>query len=354
MKKVFFFFFAMVSIAASAQVGIGVATTDINPSAQLEVTSTTKGFMPPRMTYAQRNAIATPVVGLIVYCTDCATNGEMHYYNGTNWVSMAMGIAATLSIPSISTTAASSITGALATSGGTVSSDGGSTITARGVCWSTTANPTIADSITTDVGTTGAFTSSITGLTQQTIYYVRAYATNSMGTAYGSPITFTTGALSVGNSYLGGVVAYFLVGGDAGYSTTVKHGFIAATSDQGTGNTWNNGTNTSTNASPSAIGWGLPNTNTIIASQGNTGTYAAKICRDYTGGGYTDWYLPTSGELAKLYLNRVAIGGFAAANYWSSTEHNATNVCKYYFFNGSNNCSTAKTQLYYVRAIRSF
>ena len=455
MKKLLFTIVALVSIAASAQVGIGVATANINPSAVLDVTSTTKGFMPPRMTYAQRNAIATPEAGLIVYCTDCATNGVMYYYNGTNWVSMAMGIAATLSIPSISTTAAtlitpstatsggsvstdggraitargvcwsttanptiadskttnagttgiftssltslstgttyyvrayatnaigtgygtaisfttsasaviptldattaaSVITATSATSGGTVSSDGGSAITARGVCWSTTANPTIANSITTDAGTTGAFTSSITGLTQQTTYYVRAYATNSMGTAYGSPITFITGALSVGNSYLGGVVAYFLVSGDAGYNATVPHGLIAATSDQGTGNTWNNGTNTTTGATASAIGSGLANTNTIIANQGNTGTYAAKICRDYTGGGYTDWYLPTSGELAKLYLNRVAIGGFAGVQYWSSTEGNATNVCKHNFSNGTSNCTTAKTQLYYVHAVRSF
>ena len=287
--------------------------------------------------------------------------GTTYYVRAYATNSMGTGYGTAISfttsavIPTLgATTAASSITGALATSGGTVSSDGGSAITARGVCWSTTANPTIANSITTDAGTTGAFTSSITGLTQQTTYYVRAYATNSMGTAYGSPITFITGALSVGNSYLGGVVAYFLVSGDAGYNATVPHGLIAATSDQGTGNTWNNGTNTTTGATASAIGSGLANTNTIIANQGNTGTYAAKICRDYTGGGYTDWYLPTSGELAKLYLNRVAIGGFAGVQYWSSTEGNATNVCKHNFSNGTSNCTTAKTQLYYVHAVRSF
>jgi hypothetical protein len=175
-----------------------------------------------------------------------------------------------------------------------------------------------------------------------------------MGTAYGSIITFTSGTVSVGESYLGGVVAYILVSGNAGYTTIAQHGLIAATSDQGTGNTWNNGTNTTTAAGVSSIGSGSSNTNLIITSQGNTGTYAAKICKDYTGGGYTDWYLPSSLELAKLYLNRVVIGGFAAANYWSSTEANVTNVCKHNFGNGSFNCTTAKTQLYYVRAVRSF
>ena len=192
MKKTVFTIFAFLSLAVSAQVGIGVSTANINPSAQLDVTSTTKGFMPPRMTYAQRNAIGSPVAGLIVYCTDCATNGELHYYNGANWVSMAMGISATLSIPSISTTAATNITSTSATSGGTVSSDGGSTITARGVCWSTTANPTIADTKTTDAGTTGIFICSLTNLSAVTTYYVCAYATNSIGTGYGTAISFTT------------------------------------------------------------------------------------------------------------------------------------------------------------------
>ena len=74
------------------------------------------------------------------------------------------------------TTAATSITSTSATSGGNVTSDGGGAITARGVCWSTSVNPTIANSKTTDAGTTGSFTSSLTSLSQGTIYYVRAYA----------------------------------------------------------------------------------------------------------------------------------------------------------------------------------
>ena len=65
------------------------------------------------------------------------------------------------------------------------------TVTARGVCWSTTANPTIANSHTTDGSGTGVFTSNITGLTANALYHVRAYATNSTGTAYGEDLTFT-------------------------------------------------------------------------------------------------------------------------------------------------------------------
>jgi uncharacterized protein (TIGR02145 family) len=73
-----------------------------------------------------------------------------------------------------------------------ITSDGGTTVTARGVCWSTTQNPTIADSKTTDGTGTGTFTSAITGLTATTTYYVKAYATNSIATSYGNKLAFKT------------------------------------------------------------------------------------------------------------------------------------------------------------------
>jgi len=95
-------------------------------------------------------------------------------------------------LASISTTAISNISHTTATSGGAISSNGGATITASGVCWSTTQNPTTTNSKTTDGTVTGSFTSSITGLIANTTYYVRAYAINSVGTAYGSEVSFTT------------------------------------------------------------------------------------------------------------------------------------------------------------------
>jgi len=74
-----------------------------------------------------------------------------------------------------------------------VTTDGGSAVTVRGVCWSASPNPTVANAHTSDGSGLGAFTSSITGLTANTKYYVRSYATNSVGTAYGNEISFTTG-----------------------------------------------------------------------------------------------------------------------------------------------------------------
>jgi len=95
----------------------------------------------------------------------------------------------------LTTDAATAITAYTATSGGTISSDGGAPVTARGVCWSTTSEPTIANSKTANGSGTGTFTSGITGLTPGTTYYVRSYATNSVGTSYGNEVIFTTLAL---------------------------------------------------------------------------------------------------------------------------------------------------------------
>ena len=96
------------------------------------------------------------------------------------------------SMPVVTTNEITDITQTTATCGGTVTSDGGANVTARGVCWSTSQNPTISNSHTTDGNGTGSFTSNITGLTANTTYYVRAYATNEKGTSYGEQKSFET------------------------------------------------------------------------------------------------------------------------------------------------------------------
>jgi hypothetical protein len=98
-------------------------------------------------------------------------------------------------MPAVSTTAVTSVTSTSAVSGGDITSEGTSPVTARGVCWSTVANPTVADAKTSDGTGTGSFTSTITGLTPGTIYHVRAYATSADGTGYGADIQFSTASL---------------------------------------------------------------------------------------------------------------------------------------------------------------
>jgi uncharacterized protein (TIGR02145 family) len=95
-------------------------------------------------------------------------------------------------LPVLTTTAVSLITETSAMSGGNITDDGGSAVTARGVCWSTSENPTLSDSYTNNGSGTGSFTSNISGLLPNTNYYVRAYATNNVGTAYGNNVGFKT------------------------------------------------------------------------------------------------------------------------------------------------------------------
>jgi uncharacterized protein (TIGR02145 family) len=101
-------------------------------------------------------------------------------------------------IPVLTTATVSGITDTTALCGGTITDDGGADILARGVCWDTTTGPTLANSLTLDGTGTGTFSSQIRNLDCSTPYYVRAYATNSVGTAYGEEQEFTTGACQAG------------------------------------------------------------------------------------------------------------------------------------------------------------
>jgi len=136
------------------------------------------------------------------------------------------------SVPVLTTTAVTNITATTAVSGGNITSDGGSAVTARGVCWGTNTTPTIADNRTTDGTGTGSYVSIITGLTANTTYYVRAYATNSVGTGYGSIRTFyasTSNSLEyLGETPPGRVLKQFAPGI---ISPDVLHGTVTVSAD---------------------------------------------------------------------------------------------------------------------------
>ena len=285
MRKLIFISLLIILTASIvfSQVAINTDGSVANNSAMLDVKSTSKGFLPPRMNHAELNAIPSPADGLIVYCTDCGLNGlgalslfmvgkwytlsintpipmspdaATHIASDTqivwNWNVAAgalgykwnttldyctaadLGLATTKtetgltcginctryvwaynssgnSIPLtltqatirciyppivFSTISPNTVTSTTAISGGQITNDGGAPVTARGVCWSTTdIIPHIGLATKTSDGSgIGVFTSSITGLTPQTNYYVRAYATNSAGTSYGELENFKTTA----------------------------------------------------------------------------------------------------------------------------------------------------------------
>lgn len=205
-----------------------------------------------------------------------------------------------------------------------ITDDGGAPVTIRGFCWGIWPNPTIGGAPPSmgwsQNGTgTGSFTNSLSGLYIGTKYYVRAFAGNSAGIVYGSEVSFT--ALAPGDAFQGGIAAYIFQPDDPGYVAGEVHGLIAAAADLPDA-VW--GCSGTTVGTGQAIGEGLENTDRILNSCSTAGI-AAQLCREYsvTAGGvtYNDWYMPSIGELKKLYLNRDAIGGFSNKQYISSTEN---------------------------------
>ena len=249
------------------------------------------------------------------------------------------------SVPTVVTSAVSGINSNSAVTGGDITASGGSSISAKGICWSTSPNPTIANNTITGGTGTASFVSVMSSLPVNTTYYVKAYATNSIGTGYGNELIFTTAYL-IGELFGGGRVFYV--------DNTKIHGLIVALTDQAAGAKWDS--NTSTWISPNAYSFtdGILNTNKIITVLGAGN--AAGACRTYTGGGFNDWYLPARNELNILHSQRNVMNNYNTYFYWSSTE--STSYIGFAsainFGGGTISDNSLKTQIYHVRAIRAF
>ncbi|WP_223177625.1 fibronectin type III domain-containing protein [Psychroflexus maritimus] len=432
---------------AIAQVGIGTTTPDA--SAALDVVATDKGLLPPRMTEAERDAISNPTVGLMLWCSNCGSNGEMQAYNGNGWMSMISGTAnqpwtvpdapliagvtpgvgqVEITFTAPTNNGGTPITSYTATSnpGGitaSVQQAGGGTITVTGLTngtaytftltatnsigtsaasaasnavtpgnvpdtpnitnvtasnaqaeitftapannggtpitsYTATSNP---EGITASVQQAGGGTITVTGLTNGTAYTFTLTATNSIGTSAASmPSNAVTPNLSVGDYHEGGVVFYIFDSNDPGYVAGETHGLVAAIEDQSSGAEWGCYNTSISGADGNGIGSGAANTSAILADCSESGI-AAELCDNYTGGGYSDWFLPSIDELSLMSQNRTTINTTAVANggtdvsgeYWSSTQQNAEFG---YIRNLSGGGQSSNYKSYYkkVRAVRAF
>jgi hypothetical protein len=267
-----------------------------------------------------------------------------------------------ISIPVLTTGDVKTLTPLTAAGGGNVTSDGGAPIMSRGICWGTNPTPIVENSKTVDGTGKGVFASSITGLTEGLVYYARAYATNSAGTAYGNVVTFT--ALVIGQVYGGGGQLYYLLQpGDPGYKAGEAHGLvvISSPSENTINSRWMYAPNKLIGTSI-ALGTGNSNTTFIVGGQGSapadTIFYAATFCYNMAWGGRTDWYLPSKDELNKLYINRDKIPGLTENGrnyYWSSSEAGQNDAWIQSFVTGAQSTYFKGTVSgILVRPIRSF
>jgi hypothetical protein len=319
-----------------------VWSTSVNPTIAL-TTKTSNGTG----TSAFTTSITTLVASTLYYVRAYATNANGTVY-GSQQSFTTLG-----AVPTLTTTTVSGISLNAANTGGNITADGGTTITSRGLCWSTSSNPTIQDNKLTNGNGSGAFTINLTGLQGGTTYYVRAYATNAAGTGYGNLIIFNTSTLALGVTYLGGKVAYIFQSGDVGYVAGQTHGFIIMSHNMGMQVKYsNNGAYSFTSMN---FGTGKNNTS-ILFNLTTTGLNAAKYVYNVLYDGYNDWYIPSYYEWNKIAPNWAQLG-LADGIYHSSSERDAGYYFTMAFFGGGTSYQSrqeVKTDIAGVIGIRKF
>lgn len=179
-------------------------------------------------------------------------------------------IGGSISLPTVTTTTPTSVTASTATGGGEVTDNGNGTVFERGVCWGTSTSPTILDNKTNNGRENGTFTSYLTNLSGGTTYYVRAYATNAAGTAYGSEVSFTTGSSPT-------VTSFTPTSGTAGDTIAITGTNFASVSQVSFGGTAASSFTVNSTTSISAVlGAGTSGTVSVATSDG-TGTSSSSF-----------------------------------------------------------------------------
>jgi hypothetical protein len=382
--KQFFTLLAAVLLTATTYAQIGINNENPDASAALDITSTTGGLLPPRMSETNRDEIPSAVAGLLIWCSDCGISGQLQVFNGTEWTNLTGGTAETTlqfenSNVSFSpnlinfTSINQSQIGYIKLNEPIISngSDIGVTIKLKSDDPNISINPSEIYWSNANWQTIKTFTIEVlSGLNQDLYDVVSAEViTNSelyngfvpdFEVNYDNPNTEP----KVGDFYGGGVVFYILQEGDAGYVSGEIHGLVCSFSDVATSVEWGcygtdlpNVLNVPYNAGNPAglgaeIGDGISNTNAILNDCPNAP--AALAARSLGA----QWFLPSINELNQMYINRAtleAVSGFSAFSnyYWSSTEYDSLNAWEQNFVNGLQS-NASKDITNFVRAVRAF
>jgi hypothetical protein len=321
-----------------------VWNTSINPTIALS-TKTSSGTGTGTFTASLSGLTASTVYYIRTYATNA--NGTV-YGNEISFTTTGI-------TPSLTTTAASSTTISSFITGGNISSDGGNLVTYRGICWSTNANPTINDNKILSGTGTGTFTITLSNLNVATTYYVRSFATNSAGTAYGNERVITTSSLTAGTTYLGGKIAYIFQSGDAGFVPGETHGFIIMEHKMGmTAVFGSDGTYYSDGGTTMAFGYGMQNTRSLAGKSWNN---FAKYIYNVSFHGYRDWYVPSYYEWNKIGPNWRYLG--IPNGYFHASSESGSNSYYFYSYDSYGNLYTSignssKTSVYDIIGIRNF
>ena len=295
------------AIVNISQQGIGTVSPDA--SAALEINSTTQGFLPPRMTSAEREAISTPATGLMIFNTD---ENKWQGFNGTLWVNIdGSGCVIPCAPGTISGNTEVDYNAA-----GEVYSIA-SVAGASSYNWMVPAGATI---------TAGQGTTSITVTFGATNDNVSVRAENECGSSSYTDLGVSVMALIIGQYHEGGIIFYL--------DGTGEHGLVCTEYDYSYG-AWGCYETEISGADGFAIGAGAQNTIDIEAGCTTAGT-AADICANLSLNNYDDWFLPSIYEIVPMYrnLHLAALGGFAISCYWSSTENSSDYAWSLSFVSG--------------------
>ena len=350
------------SSGSPVQVVIGdEGVTEVsNSSAILQLNSSEKGFLMPRMTNSKREDIKSPAPGLQVYVTDFNDGkGAALFFNGKKWIVLTQQV----TLPDPPTDVEATFTGELSVSSEVTvtfrapENNGGSTITQYEVTLYLSEGEKFS-TILSPIDNGPLYTKKFSIDLISNFYNFSITATNKVGTSIASEFSNVVPDPQVGKKLFGGRVFYILNSADPGHISGQTRGLICADRDKEAKVKWDpNNISQEVTGTYEEMGHGKMNTQNIIDKLGEQNkSYAAYQATLYSADdGYTGWYLPSKDELNRIYQNleNYESMNFEDKNYWSSSEKGQTLACFYNLSKGTQGRDN-KPYEYSVRPIRSF